>query len=38
LGMVGCLQGKTLVNMMLTGKEGVNDKRKRNEACESVDV
>lgn len=38
LGMVGCLQGKTRVNMMLTGKEAVNSKRERNEACESVDV
>jgi hypothetical protein len=26
------------VNMMLTGKEAVNGKRKRNEACESVEV
>ena len=36
--MVGCLQGKTLVNMILTGKEGVNSKRKANEACQSVDT
>jgi hypothetical protein len=38
LGMVGCLQGKTLVNMMLTGKEPVNWQRPVNEACEIVDV
>jgi hypothetical protein len=36
--MVGCLQGKTLVNMPLTGKEAVNGKRWRNEAYESIEV
>lgn len=36
--MVGCLQGKTVVNMFLIGKELVNGKRGANEACQSVDV
>jgi hypothetical protein len=38
LGMVGCLQGKTMLNMILTGKEAVNGKRRANEACESLVV
>ena len=34
--MVGCLQGKTLLNIRLTGEEAVNGKRDIHKDCKSL--